>query len=152
MLTHLFFPGCVNLVGGLAHLERSPSHLSHLPCTPLPMGPMGPLALQDLARLPGLLCLGSAELVLPCSLPCLALPRPPASLISKGDCLRLPPQIGAAASLCGFPYEACSLPRQGKARQTARQDPLNRAKAKQARQPSQIRRIFEQMTKTFFFV
>ena len=36
-----------------------------------------------LARLPGLLCLGSAELVLPCSLPCFALPRPPASLIRE---------------------------------------------------------------------
>ena len=46
-------------------------------------GPLGPLALTDLARLPGLLCLGSAELVLPCSLPCFALPRPPASLIRE---------------------------------------------------------------------
>ena len=35
----------------------------------------------DLARLPGLLCLGSAELVLPCSLPCFFLPWRPASLI-----------------------------------------------------------------------
>ena len=44
----------------------------------------------------------------------------------------------SAAPLCGFPYEACWRPRQGKARQTARQDQLSRAKAKQARQPSQI--------------
>ena len=31
MLTHLFFPGCVNLVGDLAHLERSPSHPPYVP-------------------------------------------------------------------------------------------------------------------------
>ena len=37
----------------------------------------------DLARLPGLLCLGSAELVLPCSLPCFALPMLPTSLIRE---------------------------------------------------------------------
>ena len=30
MLTHLFFPGCVNLVGGLAHLGCSSSDLPHL--------------------------------------------------------------------------------------------------------------------------
>ena len=48
------------------------------------------------------------------------------------------------APLCGggakrrLPYEACWRPRQGKARQTARQDQLSRAKAKQARQPTQI--------------
>ena len=35
-------------------------------------------------------------------------------------------------------HEACCRPRQDKARQTARQDQLSRAKAKQARQPSQI--------------
>ena len=63
--------------------------------------------------------------------------------IHKGDGLRPPPQRGAAlraAPLCGFPYEACWQHRQGKARQTARQDQLSRAKAKQARQPSQISR------------
>ena len=48
----------------------------------------------------------------------------------------------APARLCGFPCEACWRPRQGKARQTARQDQLSRAKAKQARQPSQIRQEF----------
>ena len=31
LLTHLFFPGCVKLVGSLAHLERSPSHPPHVP-------------------------------------------------------------------------------------------------------------------------
>ena len=31
LLTHLFFPGCVRLVGDLAHLERSPSHPPHVP-------------------------------------------------------------------------------------------------------------------------
>ena len=45
----------------------------------------------DLARLPGLLCLGSAELVLPCSLPCFALPRPPASLIREAALRAAPP-------------------------------------------------------------
>ena len=69
----------------------------------------------------------------------------PASLIREaalraastkgGGRLRRPPP------LCGFPYEACWRPRQGKARQTARQDQLSRAKAKQARQPSQISRL-----------
>ena len=39
--------------------------------------------IRGLPWLPGLLCLGSAELVLPCSLPCFALPRPPASLIRE---------------------------------------------------------------------
>ena len=54
----------------------------HLCMGPL-HGPLGPLALTDLARLPGLLCLGSAELVLPCSLPCFALPMLPTSLIRE---------------------------------------------------------------------
>ena len=110
----------------------------HLCMGPL-HGPLGPLALTDLARLPGLLCLGSAELVLPCSLPCFALPMLPTSLIREAAFGRL--HKGgrpSAAPLCGFPYEACWRPRQGKARQTARQDQLSRAKAKQARQPSQI--------------
>ena len=51
-----------------------------------------------------------------------------------------------------LPYEACWQHRQGKARQTARQDQLSRAKAKQARQPSQIEQVLEQMTKTFFWI
>ena len=60
-------------LGPLAqHLGMGPLH-----------GPLGPLALTDLAQLPGLLCLGSAELVLPCSLHCFALPRPPASLMRE---------------------------------------------------------------------
>ena len=84
----------------------------------------------DLARLPGLLCIGSAELVLPCSLPCFALPRPPASLIREST--------KGGGTKRRLPYEACWWPRQGKARQTARQDQLSQAKAKQARQPSQI--------------
>ena len=97
--------------------------------------------LLDLARLPGLLCLGSAELVLPCSLPCFALPMLPTSLIREstkggGRRRRPPPFVEVAEG--HLPYEACWRPRQGKARQTARQDQLSRAKAKQARQPSQI--------------
>ena len=102
------------------------------------------LALPDLARLPGLLRLGSAELVLPRSLPCFALPRPPTSLIrestKKGGRRRRPPPFVEVAE-GHLPYEACWRPRQGKARQTARQDQLSRAKAKQARQPSQIEQV-----------
>ena len=97
--------------------------------------------LTDLARLPGLLCLGSAELVLPCSLPRFALSLPPTSLSREAAFGRLHKggrAPSAPARLCGFPCEACWRPRQGKARQTARQDQLSRAKAKQARQPSQI--------------
>ena len=75
MLTHLFFPARY-LVRGLAYFKCSSSR-------PLEHGPLGPLALTDLARLPGLLCLGSAELVLPCSLPCFALPMLPTSLIRE---------------------------------------------------------------------
>ena len=76
-------------LGPLAqHLGMGPLH-----------GPLGPLALTDLARLPGLLCLGSAELVLPCSLPCFALPMLPTSLIresTKGGGRRPPPFVEAA--------------------------------------------------------
>ena len=83
--------------------------------------------IADLARLPGLLCLCSAELVLPCGLPCFALPRPPTSFTRE-------------STKGGGRREASWRPGQGKARQTARQDQLSRAKAKQARQPSQISR------------
>ena len=99
-----------------------------------PFGPFGTHGPWDLAQLPGLLCLGSAELVLPCSLPCFALPRPPTSLTREAAFGRLHKAPSAPATLCGFPYEACWQHRQGKARQTARQDQLSRAKAKQARQ------------------
>ena len=58
-----------------------------------------------------------------------------------GGRLRRPPPFS------GFPYEACWRPRQGKARQLARQDQLSRAKAKRARQPSQIEQVCEQMIK-----
>ena len=34
LLTHLFFPGCVRLVGGLAHFWCSSSDPSNFPCTP----------------------------------------------------------------------------------------------------------------------
>ena len=68
----------------------------HLCMGPL-HGPLGPLALTDLARLPGLLCLGSAELVLPCSLPCFALPMLPTSLIREAA-LRAASTKGGGAS------------------------------------------------------
>ena len=66
----------------------------------------------DLARLPGLLCLGSAELVLPCSLPCFALPRPPASLIREAALRaasafgRRPPFVDSFMDGCGEAGEA----------------------------------------------
>ena len=76
-----------------------------------PFGTLGPLMIRDLARLPGLLCLGSAELVLPCSLPCFALPRPPASLIREAALCATSTQgggrLGQPPLFCGFLYEAC---------------------------------------------
>ena len=116
-------------LGPLAqHLGMGPLH-----------GPLGPLALTDLARLPGLLCLGSAELVLPCSLPCVALPRPPASLIRGAAFGRLhkggrrfapPPFVDSLMRLAGG---------RGKAKQGRLQGKTNSAEPRQSKPGSRAK-------------
>ena len=66
LLTHLFFPGCMNLVGGLAHLEWSSSDLLER------MGPWDPWPL--LIWLGCLACFALARLSWSCLAVCLALP------------------------------------------------------------------------------
>ena len=85
----------------------------HLGMGPL-HGPLGPLALTDLARLPGLLCLGSAELVLPCSLPRFAMPRSSQGKASQAAEPNQPAQKsafglpGGSANKCGAPDRGAS--------------------------------------------
>ena len=80
--------------------------------------------LRDLARLPGLLCLGSAELVLPCSLPCFALPWPSASLTSESASLGAAYRVGSLMRLAGVP---------GKAKQGRLQDETKSAEPRQSK-------------------
>ena len=85
--------------------------------------------LPDLARLPALLCLGSVELVLPCSLPCFALPEPPINLIRESPLWRRP----KAASLMRL------VGGRGKAKQGRLQGKTNSAEARQSKPGSRAK-------------
>ena len=87
--------------------------------------------LPDLARLPGLLCLGSAELVLPCSLPCFALSRPPASNIREST-------RGAARSAASLMRLVGSI---GKAKQGRLQGKTNSAEPRQSKPGSRAKSV-----------